>query len=267
MMDRRNELEDFKTAIDLRFFAAHAFSYQLDRRASSPNSALMVGASGDKIIIARGQDGHHVYFAVGDHTDSGSIIDFCQKRGAGSLGEVRKLLRRYIGQAATALPERTRFGAPLRPIERDMAAVRAAWEGMEPLEDGHHPYLNADRGLTQALLAQPRFASCIRRDARGNAVFAHLNRDGICGFELKNTSFTGFSKGGAKGLWASGTTQADTALVIAESAIDALSHAALHPSPTARYVSLAGQTSPEQLALVEAAMRKLPSGTVTLAFD
>ena len=64
MTRRLDELEDFKIAIDLRAFAAHAFAYELDPRGSSPNSALMHGPSGDKIIIARGRDGHHVYFSV-----------------------------------------------------------------------------------------------------------------------------------------------------------------------------------------------------------
>lgn len=267
MTGRRDELEDFKTAIDLRTFAAHAFAYELDPRGSSPNSALMHGPSGDKIIIARGRDGHHVYFSVSDHTDNGSIVDFCQNRGVGSLGQVRKTLRPYLGHAATALPERVRFKSPLQPIARDIAAVRAAWESMEFLWRGQHAYLNERRAISPELLLNPRFAPRVRTDARGNAAFAHLNREGLCGFELKNADFTGFSKGGAKGLWASTIQETDTELVIAESAIDALSHAALHPSPTARYVSLAGQVSPEQMELVRAAMAKLPRGAIVLAFD
>jgi hypothetical protein len=37
------------------------------------------------------------------------------------------------------------------------------------------------------------FAGRIRIDVRGNAVFPHIDRDGVCGYEIKNRSFTGSS--------------------------------------------------------------------------
>jgi hypothetical protein len=45
------------------------------------------------------------------------------------------------------------------------------------------------------------FAGHIRIDVRGNAVFPHIDRDGVCGYEIKNRNFTGFAPGGEKGLW------------------------------------------------------------------
>ena len=72
-----DELEDFKTEINLTEYAAGQ-GYVLDRRASSRNSAVMRRDDGDKVMIARGQDRHWIYFSVRDDADNGTIIDFVQ---------------------------------------------------------------------------------------------------------------------------------------------------------------------------------------------
>jgi len=267
MTTRPDELEAFKNSVNLTEYAASC-GYELDRKASSRNSAIMVDDAGDKVVIARGRDGHWIYFSVRDERDSGSIIDFAQNRGAGTLGEVRKLLRPWIGEAPppSARPARSSFIEDLQPIERDVAAVRARYEDMRPIE-GFHRYLVEERRLPAALLRDPRFRDRLRVDGRGNAVFPHFNREGLCGYEMVNAGFKGFAKGGAKGLWASSIRALDHELVIAESAIDALSYAAISEHAHSRFISLAGQVSPEQLDLVAAAAEKLTSGTVILALD
>ena len=95
MQRRPEELEDFKSRINLSEYAA-ACGYRLDRKASSRNSAVMVRSPGDKIIIALGTDRHWIYFAVGEDRDSGSIVDFVQNRQGGNLGDVRKELRPWL---------------------------------------------------------------------------------------------------------------------------------------------------------------------------
>jgi hypothetical protein len=85
---------------------------------------------------------------------------------------------------------------------------------------------------------------------------------------LKNVDFTGFASGATKGLWCSQIGPGDRRLVIAETAIDALSYAALKYQPHSRYVSMAGELNPDQPFLLEAAMKKLPAGgQVVLAVD
>jgi hypothetical protein len=99
-------------------------------------------------------------------------------------------------------------------------------------------------------------------------VFPHYDLEGMCGYEIKNTGFTGFSPGGSKGLWCSRTTEEDDTLVIGEAAIDLLSFAALHPSSTSRYVSTGGALNPSQPELIKRAVAKLPEGAkVILAMD
>jgi len=154
----------------------------------------------------------------------------------------------------------------LAPVSRDRAAVLRAIAGMTPLRQ--HSYLEVDRCLPRALLTAPRFAGRILVDHRGNAVFPHADRDGPCGFEVKNRGFTGFPRGGEKALWFSGARRTDTALVLAESAIDALSHAVLFPNQDARYASFAGGMNPTQPGLIAAAVARLnPHSTVYLALD
>jgi hypothetical protein len=267
---RPDELEQFKRQINLTEYAA-ALGYQIDRKASSRNSAVMVHPAGFKIIVAKGEDGHWVYFSVRDERDNGSIIDFEQKRQGGTLGDVRKALRTWLiggSNASLHRPPPETFAARLDPIRRDLIAVRLRYEAMRPI-DGQHAYLEEVRKIPPHILTDPLFADRIRIDQHGNAVFPHFNvRDGLCGYEIKNRGFTGFASGGTKGLWASRIGPDDRRLVIAETAIDALSHAAIKYQPYSRYVSTAGELNPDQPILLQRAIQKMPTGSeVVLAVD
>ena len=147
----------------------------------------------------------------------------------------------------------------LETIAKDRIAVEAGYQYMR--DATRHPYLERGRRLPAELLSSPRFASRIRMDHRGNAVFPHFDEQGLCGYELKNWHFTGFAKGGAKGLWLSQALADDTRLVFAESAIVALSYAALHPDEQYRYASLGGTLNPQQPSLVAAKIALMPHGS------
>jgi len=82
------ELAGFKRSINLTEYAAST-GYELDKRESSRNSAVMRHPNGDKIIIAR-QAENWVYFSVRDDDDNGSIIDFVMRRQAGGMGQARR---------------------------------------------------------------------------------------------------------------------------------------------------------------------------------
>ena len=258
------ELERFKIDVMLPELAA-ARGYALDRRASSRNSVVMRHPDGDKIIIARYEGTTHwVYFSVRDDRDNGTVIDFLQNRGIGSLGMVRKTLRDWLGTARpdSQLPL---FVKDLQPVSRDRASVMAAWEMAEPCPA--LPYLTG-RGLGPDVLALPLFVGCVRVDRRNNALFPHYDKDGLCGFEVKNKGFTGFASGGVKGLWYSQAKTTDGRLVLVESAIDAMSFHALQGDMFTRYMSTGGELNPQQPVLLRGAMEKLhPSAVVVLAFD
>lgn len=265
---RADELERFKTAINLTEYAAGQ-GYLLDRRASSRNSVVMRHPGGDKVVIARGEDQHWIYFSVRDDADNGSIVDFVQRRRRCTLGDVRRELRPWIGSGiggTVARPALKLYVPEVVPVSKDRAAVIRALAAMRPIET--HRYLEEERAIPRELIANPRFAGRILEDARSNAIFPHADKDGPCGYEIKNHGFTGFAAGGEKGLWMSRVRGTDTALVIAESAIDALSYAALYPDEYARYASFGGAMNPGQPALIRAAIERLvPGAAVRIATD
>jgi hypothetical protein len=129
----------------------------------------------------------------------------------------------------------------------------------------HHPYLLGERCIPPAVLSSERFMNRVRSDERANAIFPHFDQDGLCGYEIKNRGYTGFSSGGTKGLWFSHTEAFDTHLVLAESTIDALSYAALFPSPGSCYASTGGKMNPHQPALVTAAAKRMGVGATIIA--
>jgi hypothetical protein len=98
-----------------------------------------------------------------------------------------------------------------------------------------------------------------------HAVFPHFDREGLCGFELKNRGFTGFASGGTKGLWLSREQPDDTRLVFCEAAIDALSYAVLFPDERTRYASIGGQLNPVQPELMRAAAAGMPPNAKIIA--
>jgi hypothetical protein len=210
------ELEQFKSAIDLRIYAAGQ-GYQLDLKESWRGSAVMRHPAGDKIIIKRNSNGHYVYFSVRDDSDNGTIVDFVQHRQQLSLGAVRKELRLWTGGSPVSvrwLPALPKTAKNRMRVEREYVKMREARS---------HPYLENERAIPASLLEVERFVGRVRMDERGNAVFPHFDREGLCGYEIKNTGFTGFSAGGTKGLWFSHVRADDNRLVFCESAIDALS--------------------------------------------
>lgn len=122
--------------------------------------------------------------------------------------------------------------------------------------------------LSAATLAA--VADRIRTDERGNVAFRHDDREGLTGWELKNRRFTGFAEGGRKALFAlrTGHTPKEDPprVVVAESALDALSFWQLNPAP-ALLLSFGGGMSHEQENLLRHVLAKYPSAEVLTATD
>jgi hypothetical protein len=272
------ELERFKTQIDLIDFAASC-GYAVDERHFRAGArSIRLASERDKIIVARnGSNGHWMYFTLLNEGDSGTIIDFVQNRERLSFGQVRQRLRRWLGSAngsaflgsasGSALDQQSWPRLKLEPLERDQAALLRAWALTRAISS--HSYLEGERAIGKEVLATERFAGRLRTDGRGNAVFPHFDAAGeVSGWELKNAGFTGFATGGRKGLWLSNEFEGDARLIVAESAIDALSHAALWPDAEARYASTGGGFGETAVELLRLAAGRLPeNGCVTLAFD
>lgn len=253
------ELESFKIEIDLRVYAAGQ-GYELDRNKSWRGSAVMRHGNGDKIVISRDTDGHYIYYSVhGDHNHKGSIIDFVSNTRNLTLGKIRQELRPWIGRTSAAVPE----FAPLVKTTKNRLGIAAAFAEMR--DPSRYPYLEDDRHIPPEVLQRERFTGTIRIDARGNTVFPHHDEDGLSGYEVKNAGFTGFSPGGTKGIWTSCLKPDDDTLVVCESAIDAISYAALYPDPNARYASIGGKPNPVQPELIRTAAAQMPTGSLVIA--
>ena len=258
------ELERFKSDINLIHYAIDRYGYQRDRRESSRGSHVMRHpGTGDKIIVRKAEGGHWTYFSVRDDRDNGTIIDFVTARSRyGSLGHVRQELREWLG---TARPEPPYLPPPTVSPPCDRRALAAAFAAASAADNS--PYLNA-RGIRPETLRAPRFAGTWGLDARGNTLFVHRADAGeITGFEIKNRGFTGFAPGGIKSAWQSAALPDDRTLVITESAIDALSYFQLHPERVAgaRFLSTAGAPSPRQLELLGRVLDPLPYATTVIA--
>jgi hypothetical protein len=257
------ELDRFKRDIHLVQYALERFGYARDPRESSRHSHVLRHAGTDDKIVVRHSDGHWTYFSVRDGRDNGTIVDFLQRRGVRSLGEVRQQLRDWLGVARPPFePERIRPAALEAARSATPAQAFAAARSAE-----NNPYLFA-RGIRTETLREPRFAGTWRIDARGNTLFPHRDDAGdLTGYEIKNRGFTGFAPGGTKTSWRSNASPSDRALVVTESAIDAMSHFQLHRdrAASARYVSIGGEPSPRQLEHLDRLIAMLPKGALVVA--
>ena len=105
------------------------------------------------------------------------------------------------------------------------------------------------------VLADLRFFDTFRQDQRGNAVFWHRDRGGMCGYEMRNNGFRSMCAGSLKGLWYTNGINSANRIVVAESPIDCLSHAALFPGDSG-YVSFGGCPGKRQLDLLTGLLNK-----------
>jgi hypothetical protein len=267
------ELERFKREINLTEYAASCGYVLIVRerrgrdklRGSTASSILMENrGTGDKVVIARDRDGHWTFFSVRDGGDNGTIIDFVQHRKGAGLGGVRKELRHWIGQLRPQVsPEHFVDVVSVQTQDRD--AVRATYAAARVRPNS--PYLNS-RGIRPETLAHDRFRVSWREDVRGNVLFPHRDGpciDDVCGYEVKNRGFTGFAPGGRKTIWISATRRGDRSLIVAESAIDAISYHQLHPDAHTRYVSTGGSFGPPQAQYLVRAIARMPADTHIVA--
>lgn len=242
--NRANELEDFKAQADLREVAAW-LGFQEDRKASDRNHTVMRDPSGRKLVVGINADtGHWCYSDnQGGH---GTAIDLVQQVKGGTLGEVRRHLRPFIG-APERRPEIDRAAYEPKPKPRPTKGkalqAKAEWETANVT--GRSVFLEKSRGLAAITLADPRFAGTFRVDERQNAVFPYWHGGDIVAVERRNRppqgsdkSFKGYTAGAVPGVWVSQAKPDDRRLVVVESPIDAMSFHQMHGDGKTRYVAL-----------------------------
>jgi len=263
-----NELERFKTEINLVEYAAvHGYT-ELDRNKSSKTCVVLRRQADDgKIAVVRGPDRHWVYYDFRQGR-GGSVLDFVMQQTGYNLGQARQKLRGDSG-SATHLLFHT---APLKICRPStLNRHKVAWEYDDTLPvNRHHPYL-ASRRIHLDMVLSGRFSGMVRVDSRMNICFPYFNFGGLAGLEKRNRSFTGYSKGGSKGLWRSCLLTDDRKAVICESPIDALSYAEVFTDTEdrTRYFATGGQISRGQWKLIDGLVKKYHEEqiAIVLAFD
>lgn len=261
-----NELERFKQDINLTEYASQSKNcYTLIKDKSSKSSFYMCGKNGHKISISQNKNTGHDIFNDWHQGKGhgGTIIDFVQKvEGVKNLGEVRKILREYLGCPPPKIKiERPKPGQTPEQQAQVLAKDKKSAKHFQSSE-----YLKT-RGISQEILDDNRFKGRIFTDRWNNVLFPHENKNGFSGFEKKNHEYTRFSSGGTKGFWYSNPPPQFDKIVICESAIDCLSHAQLHPNNNATYVSISGQLSREQEELLKDLIERNPEKEIVAAFD
>ena len=267
MENRKDELDRFKSEINLGEYACAMHGFTFDKRQSSRCSAVVRHANGDKLIITRRPNQHYVYFnAKGEGKDSGTILDFIQARSNISFGKIRQLLREWSPTSSNH--SSTKPTISIEPSKHDAARVLSTWVKTDMLKPDN-PYLVTARSIPPSTFTAPIFRGQIRTDLRRNILFAHRTNDGdLCGFEIKNKSFTGFSPGGVKSLFRSALAADATTAVFCETAIDLLSVATIFGMQHRQFFSTAGQVSESQLVDSVSVLKSMPAlERVWLAFD
>jgi len=249
-VQRDDELARFKTDINLVAYCAGC-GFELDEAESSGTSTIMRRGR-EKIGVAVDTDGHWIYSDLRNEGRGGSIIDFVQHTQNLNLGQVRKELRGAAGHIAQ-IPIAQRPRKPQRSSHSRQAVMHAYIKARST--GGTHDYLQNDRGIESSTLEDPRFSPMVKVDPRGNAIFPHYDEQGLSGYEIRGQDFKGFSKHGEKTIWHSANLEDAHEVIFVEGAINALSHAQLHPNPQAAYVSIGGQMSQQQKQLVAKVMR------------
>jgi len=268
MASRSDELQDFKRIDLVQYAVSRGFS--VDRRASSRASVVVRHSCGDKLIISRDPSGVYFYFNAKGN-DKGTIIDLVQSLDGGSIGDVRKTLRGFKPSEVKSSGDAVHQAVECRK-SKDGLTAKGAWQKAKVLKS-RNSYLTDCRSIPEIVYLDERFAGRFKIDARGNILAAHHDRDGLCGFEMKNgtkveTTFTGFSPGGTKGLFFSKSYPDDRIVVLAETFIDALSVAAITGVSGRRFFSLGGYPSPLQMELLESTVSKLPEQSIVeMRFD
>jgi hypothetical protein len=259
--NRPIEYERWKEDIDLRRYAARCGYMENERKSGNGYYVFHKGedpSTRDTLVIRRGTKFWVFFDSAGNH---GTILDL-------AAAHLRVSLKTREGWAAVCKELREEAGGRPEPTTKTYTApprssgprrdlVRRCYDAAS--SPTSCAYLNR-RGIRDETLTSDRLRDTWRLRSNGEILFPHLDAEGLCGFERKAPGVSAFSKGGVRGLWCSHTLPDDDCLVVAESALDAISYLQLKPNARARLVSTGGTPSRSQVELLSSCVARLPTG-------
>ncbi len=272
MSEQDTELEQMRAGISCAaLLERHPPPWQLDKQESTRNCLKYRRGKGEVLLVTHEGKG----WWDPQSTAKGDIFNLVQYLNPGlSFGQVRRLLRPYIGVAPS-------YPTAERRSDRAQPAVpfTEKWERRRLPKRGSPVwrYLTETRQIPPSVVATAISAGMLREGPYASAWFAHRHCDGmLTGIEMRGPDYRGFSPGGTKSLFRlpgrlRTSTLPTTRLVVAEAPIDTMSLAALeHLRADTLYVSTAGGMGPDTIAALERELWALSTqedGELAIATD
>jgi hypothetical protein len=261
------ELERFRNEVNCAaLLEGFGTTWRLDRKQSTRRALKYRRGEGEVLII--NHDGRGWWDPLS--TARGDIFDLVQFLDPTlNFGQVRQVLRRFIGVAPRFPEARAPAGKPQNTL-----SVAARWNKRAHLRRGSPAwnYLAAVRGLPPATIAAASAADVVREGPYGSAWFAHRDADGaVTHVEIRGRDYKGSLTGGTKTLFQLSAPNGRTRLALAEAPIDALSVAAIEGlRADTVYAATGGGMGPGSIAVIEcllAGIAPIPGAILASATD
>ncbi len=242
--------------------------WHLDRAESSRASLKYRRGPGEILIV--NHDGRGWWDPLSEA--KGDIFTLAQHLDPGlSFGEARRMLRGFAG-IVPSFPEAVRV--PRLPAAPPVSVIQR-WAQRAPLSPGSPAwlYLSEQRKLPKSILVAACAADAVREGPHASAWFAHRDGAGVLtGIEMRGPDYRNFSAGGGKTLFRlAGGPDSPTRIMVCESAIDAISLAALEDCRgDTLYAATAGGIGPETVAALRQLLQDMfadPTGILIAATD
>ena len=253
------ELEQMRAGVSCAvLLERHPPPWQLDKKESTRRCLKYRRAAGEILLVTHEGCG---WWDPGS-TAKGDVFGLVQYLNPGlSFGEVRKLLRPFVGLSPCYPPHDDRLASP-RPI----VPFHVKWDSRPKPARGSPTwrYLTEQRHLPPPTVLAAVYAGVLREGPYASAWFAHRGHDGaLTGIEMRGPDYRGFSPGGEKTLFrlpgkSPGSCIPVRRLVVAEAPIDAMSVAAVeHLRADTLYLATAGGMGPATLTALDLQLRDL----------
>ena len=292
-MDHDLTFQKIKEQVELPELLTH-YGYHLKKGENLGRGKWHVFEGDDTLVVFRGRGNDWMYFNAQDDRDKGSVIDWMKNRvNSGRVAGIGQQPGRNVWQSVNDhfraylnLPEQQRLKLTLPDLTVESEDARSErFQGIytrdcHPLTDT--AYLEA-RGIEKATLENPQFAGrilnqhyTVQKEGMPpktfiNTAFPAYHEGRVVGLELKGEGYKGQAPESefSRSLWLSKIPEGRPAayLVVAESGVDALSYAQLHPAEKALYASTAGVLTQNKIFEMKRLLGEERIPTVRAAFD
>ena len=289
-MEHDLTFQKIKEQVELPELLTH-YGYNLKKGEDLGKGKWHVFEGDDTLVVFKGRGNDWMYFNSHDDRDKGSVIDWMKNRvNSGRIVGIDQQPGRNVWQtvndhfrAYLNLPEDQRPKLELPPISQTAPGEKfhsIYTKDCRPLENT--TYLEG-RGITKSTIENPQFAGRILNQLHTvqkegmpaktfvNTAFPAYHEGRVVGLELKGEGYKGQAPESefSRSLWLSKLPEGRPAahMVVAESALDALSYAQMHPGEKALYASTAGVLTQNKIFEMTRLLNDGRICTVKAAFD